>query len=453
MTTAENTISASLSVLVVDDEANIRKTLSYCLVAEGHTVIAVSNPADAIEEGRRRAFDLAFVDLKLGQEDGLELIPALLSDSPWTKIVVITAHASIESAVEAMRRGATDYIAKPFTPDQVKLLTRRMAKIRELENELAALKEDLQRLGARVQLRSRNAGMQRLIETARKSASSEATVLLHGESGTGKSVFARAIHQWSARAAKPMAVVACPAVPPDLLESELFGHAKGAFTGAVRDNPGRIAACEGGTLFLDEIGDLALPVQAKLLHFIQDREFQRLGEATPRQADVRVIAATNVDLQQRVAEGRFREDLFYRLNVISLTVPPLRARPEDIMPLATDFLAHFCRTNHKQILGFTPETSEVLAGYAWPGNVRELRNAVERAVILGEGRQIGVHDLPGSIAPVAASPSIGDLVPLSAIEEMHIRRVIAGASSLQEAAEVLGIDQATLWRRRKEYGI
>ena len=238
-----------LNVLIVDDEVNIRKTLSYCLAAEGHLVISVSNPTDAIEEARRRSFDLAFVDLKLGEENGMELIPVLISDSPWTKVVVITAHASIESAVDAMKRGATDYIAKPFTPDQVKLLTHRIGKIRELETEIAALKEDMQHFGPEDWLQSKNAGMQRFIETARKAAPSDAIILLQGESGTGKSVFARAIHHWSPRAAKPMGIVACPAVPPDLLESELFGHAKGAFTGAVRDNPGRIAACEGWYAF------------------------------------------------------------------------------------------------------------------------------------------------------------------------------------------------------------
>ncbi|OGP62706.1 MAG: sigma-54-dependent Fis family transcriptional regulator, partial [Deltaproteobacteria bacterium RBG_13_49_15] len=358
-----------LNVLVIDDEANIRKTLSYCLAAEGHTVIAVSNPVDAVEEARRRSFDLAFVDLKLGEQDGMELIPVLLSDSSWTKVVVITAHASIKSAVEAMRRGATDYIAKPFTPDQIKLLTRRIGRIRELETEIAALKEDMQRLGPEERLQSLSAGMQRIVETARKAAPSDAIILLQGESGTGKSVFARAIHHWSSRAAKPMAVVACPAVPPDLLESELFGHVKGAFTGAVRDYPGRIAACEGGTLFLDEIGDMASSVQAKLLRFIQDKEYERLGESTSRKADIRIIAATNADLEKRVAKGRFREDLFYRLNVISLIVPPLRQRPEDIMLLAMDFLAYFCRANHKAIFGFTEEAEQLLANYAWPGNV------------------------------------------------------------------------------------
>ncbi|MCU0594847.1 MAG: sigma-54 dependent transcriptional regulator [Desulfobacterota bacterium] len=442
-----------LNILVVDDDSNIRKTLSYCLAAEGYTVIAVSNSADALDEAKRRSFDLAFVDLRLGGEDGMELISLLGSASSWTKVVVITAHASIETAVESMRRGATDYIAKPFTPDQVRMLTKRIGRIRELETQVAALQEDVQRLGPEAQLQSRHSGMQRVIENAKKAAPSEATVLVRGESGTGKSVLARSIHRWSLRAAKPMGVVACPAVPADLLESELFGHAKGAFTGAVRDNPGRVAACEGGTLFLDEIGDMAPSVQAKLLHFIQDKEYERLGEAKPRTADVRVIAATNADIEKRVGEGLFREDLFYRLNVISLTLPPLRERPEDIMPLAVDFLRYFCRTNHKSILGFNEEATERLSRYSWPGNVRELRNTVERAVILGSSEQIGEKDLPENIAPMASTPAIGDRVPLSTIEELHIRRVLANAASLQEAADVLGIDQATLWRRRKAYGI
>jgi NtrC-family two-component system response regulator AlgB len=444
---------SELKILIVDDETNIRKTLSYCLAAEGHTVIAVSNPADAMEECRLRVFDMAFVDLRLGEEDGMDLIPALLTDSPWIKIVVITAHASIESVVEAMRRGAADYLAKPFTPDQVKFLTGRIAKIRELETQIAALKENMQRLGPEDRLQSANVSMQRVMELAKKAAPSEAIVLLQGESGTGKTVFARAIHSWSARASKPMAVVPCPAIPSELLESELFGHVKGAFTGAVRDNPGRIAACEGGTLFLDEIGDLAFSVQAKLLRFIQDKEYERLGESVSRKADVRIIAATNADLASRVAEGRFREDLFYRLNVISLTVPPLRERPEDILPLSMDFLAYFSRVNRKNILGLSEEARQAVVQYAWPGNVRELRNAIERAVILGSGEILDKNDLPGSIIPATTTLKIGDMVPLATVEEQHIRRVMANSSSLQDAADVLGIDQATLWRRRKSYGI
>lgn len=453
MTIKNNSESNHLSILVVDDETNIRKTLSYCLAAEGHTVIAVSNPADALEEAGRRSFDLAFVDLKLGEEDGMDLMPSLLSGSSWIKIVVITAYASIESAVEAMKRGATDYIAKPFTPDQVRIVTRKIGQIRQLETEIASLKESVQSLGPEDRLQSKNVGMQRVIETAKRAAPSEAIVLLQGESGTGKSVLARAIHHWSSRKAKPMAVLACPSVPPDLLESELFGHVKGAFTGAVRDNPGRIAACEGGTLFLDEIGDMAPSVQPKLLRFIQDKEYERLGESTLRKADVRIIAATNADLEKQVAEGRFREDLFYRLNVIRLTMPPLRERPEDIMALATDFLAYFCRTNHKTLLGFTEEAEKSLTRHAWPGNIRELRNTIERAVILGSGDCVGQSDLPDNITPASGAPAIGDMVPLCTIEELHIRRVLANTSSLQEAANVLGIDQATLWRRRKAYGI
>lgn len=447
------TVCSSLNVLIVDDEANIRRTLAYCLEDEGHSVVSVSNATDALDEARRGCLDIVFLDLCLGDMDGMELIRPLLAESPWIKIIVITAHASIESAVEAIRLGVIDYIPKPFTPDQVRLITRRVARLRELETEIAVLRENMQDTGPVERLQSRNPGMQRLIETARKAASSEAIILLRGESGTGKSVFAKAIHQWSSRANKPMAVVSCPSVPAELLESELFGHVKGAFTGAIRNTPGRIAACEGGTLFLDEIADMAPPVQAKLLRFIQDREYERLGDGSPRKANVRILAATNADIENRVEEGRFRDDLFHRLNVISLTIPALRERPEDIMPLAMDFLAYFSETNHRSVLGFTEEATGAMTAYTWPGNVRELRNVVERAVILGSDTQIARDDLPHQAAPGTIIPSIGDLVPLSTIEELHIRRVLARTESLQEAADILGINQATLWRRRKIYGI
>ena len=444
----------TLNILIVDDEPNLRKTLSTCLLMEGHAVTAVSNPGDAVDEAKRRSFDMAFVDLRLGDEDGMDLIPQLLAELPWIKIVVITAYATIETAVQAMKTGAADYIAKPFTPDQVRLLTSRVARVRALEQEISSLRDDIQRLDPQPSFQTRNSSMKKAIETAKTAARSEAVILLRGESGTGKSVFARAVHLWSERAKKPFVVVSCPAVPPDLLETEIFGHVKGAFTGAIRDNPGRIALSESGTLFLDEIADIAPSVQSKLLRFIQDREFERVGDPTPRKADIRVIVATNADLEQAVAAGKFRQDLYYRINVISIAVPPLRERPEDILPLASDFLIFFNHANHKSIVGLTDEAVDAIQAYSWPGNLRELRNALERAVILGRGERIRKEDLPEAVArSTRGAPALGDRVPLAQVEELHIRRVIAATSSLQEAADVLGIDQATLWRKRKTYGI
>lgn len=443
----------ALNILVVDDEKNIRKTLSYCLETEGHSVVAVAASEDALKEGARRSFDVAFIDLRLDGENGMDLIPPLLVQSPWLKIVVITANATIESAVQAMRLGASDYIEKPFTSAQVKLLVRTLGHIRDLENEITLLKEDSRRFAPEALLQSRNPEMLRIFETLRKAAYSEAIILLRGESGTGKSILARTIHDSSPRAKKPMMIVSCPAVPTELLESELFGHAKGAFTGAVKENPGRIAACEGGTLFLDEIGDMALPIQSKLLRFIQDKEYERLGETLSRKANVRIVTATNVNLEQHVAEGRFRADLFYRINVISVNVLPLRERREDIMAIANKFCDFFSLANHKSINGFDRGAERALLEHSWPGNIRELRNAIERAVILGSGQQITVEDLPERVVPSNNFPVLGDLLPLSTIEELHIKKVLKKTHSIQEAAAILGIDQATLWRRRKTYGI
>ena len=328
----------ALNILIVDDEANIRKTLMICLETLGHRSTAVGSVRDAVAEAARQVFDLAFVDLRLGVENGMDLIPSLLQAQPALSIVVITAYASIATAVEAMRRGAADYIPKPFTPDQVSLVVQRISAVRSMEQRIASLQEDLRRLHPEASFDSRHPPMLRALDLARQAAPTEAIVLLRGPSGTGKSVLARAIHEWSRRKDKPMGVVACASLSPELLESELFGHVKGAFTGAVRDNPGRVAACEGGTLFLDEIGDLPLPIQPKLLRFLQDREYERVGDAVPRKADVRILAATNADLAAAVKEGRFREDLFYRFNVFPIDLPPLRERTEDIEALATRML-------------------------------------------------------------------------------------------------------------------
>jgi two-component system, NtrC family, response regulator AlgB len=417
-------------------------------------VVAISNFQDALAEASCRSFDVAFVDLRLGTASGMDLIAALLASSPWLKIIVITAYASIDTAVEAIRRGAADYIPKPFTPEQVRLAVEKSSRVRLLEQQLAALQEDLGRTNPEVNLTTRTPAMQRVLDLARQVAGSDATVLIRGESGTGKSILARAIHGWSRRAQKPVGVVSCPSLPADLLESELFGHVKGAFTGAVRDNPGRIAGCEGGTLLLDEIGDLPLPLQPKLLRFIQDREYERIGDYRPRTADVRVLAATNIDLEQAVKENRFREDLFYRLNVVQLDVPPLRERLEDVVDLAEHLLAFFGRAHHHSFLGFTEEAKEALKQYRWPGNLRELRNAVERATILVPGNVIGLDHLPGTITQSKpATSASSDPLTLLALEEQHIRRVLATSKTLQEAADTLGIDQATLWRKRKQYGI
>ena len=445
--------SAPLNILIVDDEINIRKTLSICLETEGHSVITVSNFEDALSEASRRSFDAAFVDLRLGTANGLDLISPLLTATPWIKIVVITAYASIDTAVEAMKRGATDYIPKPFTPAQVKLAVHKVFEVRTLEQKVVALREDLGRSHLDADFSSGSNAMNHAIALARQAASSDATILLRGESGTGKSVLAKSIHAWSKRAAMPFSVLSCPSLSPELLESELFGHVRGAFTGAIRDNPGRISSCNGGTLLLDEIGDLPLSLQPKLLRFVQEKEYERIGDYTTRHADVRIIAATNIDLEKSVREGRFREDLYYRINVIQVEIPPLRERPDDVIALAERLLVFFGRSCHRMSLGFTDEAIHLLRHYSWPGNVRELRNVIERAVILCQTDRIGVNHFPENLRTMDTSVRIGDPIPLDKIEEEHIRRVLAATQSLQEAADILGIDQATLWRRRKQYGI
>ncbi|HEY4329267.1 MAG TPA: sigma-54 dependent transcriptional regulator [Phycisphaerae bacterium] len=443
-----------LNILVVDDEINIRKTLTFCLEGEGHKVVAVSNPADARAETSRRSFDMAFIDLRLGTELGLTLLPELLATSPWMKVVVITAYATVDTAVQSMKSGSFDYLPKPFTPLQVKHITQKIADIRKLEQNLQALKETLGTTNPEADLgASKSPEMQRAIHLAQQVSTTDATVLIRGESGTGKGVLVRAIHSWSARSQKPFGTVSCPSLSAELLESELFGHAKGAFTTAVRDNPGRIAICEGGTLFLDEIGDLPLPIQPKLLRFLQDREYERVGEQITRRSDIRVITATNVDLDKAVKEGRFREDLLYRLNVITIEIPPLRRRLEDVVPMAERMLAFFTKAYTRKVLGFTPEAQDAMRRHNWPGNVRELRNVIERCAILATKEWIGPELLPGSMTQPAADPAPGAVITLEKLEELHIRRILASSKSLEEAAEILGIDAATLWRRRKKYGI
>jgi NtrC-family two-component system response regulator AlgB len=446
---------ASLDVLLVDDEPNIRRTMTIHLESRGHRVRAEASAGEAAAVAGERSFDVAFVDIRLGTESGLDLLPRLLAAAPGLKVVVITAYASVETAVEALRRGAADYLAKPFTPAQIDLTLEKVTALSRLERRVQALEGDLAQADPEADLDSASPAMQTALRLAHQAAPGDARVLLRGESGTGKGVVARAIHLWSPRRDRPFVTVSCPALPAELLESELFGHVRGAFTGAGRDNPGRVAVAEGGTLLLDEIGDLPLPLQPKLLRFIQDREYERVGDPTPRRADVRILAATNQDLERAVAAGSFREDLLYRLNVLTLEIPPLRERPEDLLPLARRFLAFFGRGYGKPGLALAPAAERAILAHPWPGNVRELRNAVERATMLASGTEVGPELLMVRAMgiPEPRGIELGDPLPVAAIEEEHIKRVLRKTESLKEAAEILGIDQATLWRRRKQYGV
>jgi NtrC-family two-component system response regulator AlgB len=369
-------------------------------------------------------------------------------------IVVMTAYATIETAVEAMRRGAFDYLPKPFTPDQVRLVFDRVTRFRRLQSQVEQLEDQVRSVVPEADLQTEEPIMRQALELAFRAAPSEATVLLRGESGTGKGVLARAIHARSSRAEAPFVTVNCPSLSSELLESELFGHVQGAFTGAIRDAVGKVAVAEGGTLFLDEIGDLPPSLQPKLLRLVQEKSYERVGDPVTRVCDVRIMAATNRDLSAAVAAGKFREDLFYRLNVIEVTMPPLRARPHDILPLAWRLLQFFARQSAKSVLGFTEQAQEAMVRYPWPGNVRELRNAVERGVILTTEKLIGLADLPTQIGtqPVAGV-EVGAAVTLDQLELEHIRRVLASAASLEDAANVLGIDQSTLYRKRKRHGL
>ncbi|MDY3560418.1 sigma-54 dependent transcriptional regulator [Gemmata sp. JC673] len=450
------TSRGTLQLLVIDDEASLRRTIRIALESFGHTVKDAANRAQALEALRAQRFDLAFLDLKLGPEKGLELLPELLAVAPGLHVVIVTAHASLDTAIEALRKGAFDYLPKPFTPNQLRLALDRSALVRGLRDRVAALEEQVRQLPPEVELDSAEPSVRAALDVALQVAPTEATVLVRGESGTGKGVLARELHARSKRAARPFVTVHCPSLSADLLESDLFGHAKGAFTGAVADKIGKVDAADGGTLFLDEIGDLPLALQPKLLRLIQDKTYERVGEPAARSADVRIVAATNRPLEVEVRAGRFREDLFYRLNVIEITMPALRQRRGDVLPLARHLLRFFARQSGKPVTGFTPEAEAALDAYPWPGNVRELRNAVERGVILTREERVGLEHMPGQLTAAgggAARVELGGPVTLEALEAEHIRRVVAAAPSLDEAARVLGIDPSTLYRKRKKTGL
>lgn len=438
-----------MRILVVDDEKNIRGAMTMALETMDHVVASASNSALALAAIRAAAYDVVLLDLKLSQESGLDVLEEILRLSPQVAVVIVTAYASVPTAVEAMRRGAFDYLPKPCTPDQVRQVLARIEKTKKLERRVAELESRLEAQGPESDLTSQSPAMQKTLDIAFRAAESEATILLLGESGTGKSVLARAIHQRSPRRAGAFVTVSCPSLSRELLESDLFGHLKGAFTGAHTDTLGKVAAADGGTLFLDEIGELPLEVQAKLLRLLQEREYERVGETKPRRANVRVISATNRDLAEAVAAGGFREDLFYRLNVISLRLPPLRERVQDLERIAVAQLAFFAGHAGKNVRAFSPAALAALRDYAWPGNLRELRNVIERAMVLCHGECVEADDLTDTIR-MKSEMRLGGAFPLEAIEAEHIRRVVANTRTLEEAATILGIDPATLYRKRKK---
>jgi NtrC-family two-component system response regulator AlgB len=459
MTGQATTCAAPWAALVVDDDSGVRQSLRLCLEAAGARVLGVATGAAALEAVDRGHFDVVFLDLWLGAEAGLDLLPQLLQRQSDLGVIVVTAYASIESAVDAVKRGAVDYIPKPFTPDQIRLTANRVVEAQRLRRRLSELQQELDESGEPSVFDSHSQTFRQFLQVASRAAASDAVVLVCGESGTGKNILARWMRGNSPRAEAPFASVNCPALSGDLMTSALFGHRKGAFTGAIADVAGKVQDAEGGTLFLDEVGELTADAQVRLLRFLNDRTYERLGDARERQADVRLIAATNRDLDAEVRAGRFREDLFYRLNVITLRVPALRERSEDILFLANHYLSMFSRKQGRTGLTFSNVSEQTMLAHNWPGNLRELRNAVERAVILTSGNVLSPADLgldhaaldqdgqPGQTARVGAP------VSLAALQREHIARVVAQASSLEAAARVLGIDATTLQRKRKRFGL
>ncbi len=448
----ETTSEKQGRILLVDDESAILRTFRYCLEDEGYSVATASSAPQAEALLQRQVFDLCFLDLRLGEDNGLDVLAQMRIQAPWMRVVIVTAHSAVDTAVDAMQAGAVDYLVKPCSPDQLRLAAAKQLEVRQLTARLEALEDEVRRQGDG--LESHSPAMAAVLETARQVAATDANILILGESGSGKGELARAIHTWSKRAKKPQVTINCPSLTAELMESELFGHSRGAFTGATESTLGRVSQADGGTLFLDEIGDVPLTLQPKLLRFIQDKEYERVGDPVTRRADVRILAATNRDLGAMVAQGQFREDLLYRLNVIVLNLPPLRERAEDILGLAERFLARFVKDYGRPARGFSEAAREAMRQYPWPGNVRELRNVIERASIICNQERVDVDHLGFSATQSASSaPRIGESLSLEDLEKAHITAVMASSATLDQAAKTLGIDASTLYRKRKQYGL
>ena len=449
-------------ILVVDDERSICLTVEAALKSLGHQVEVADSGEMAITLMRRGVPDILLTDLRMDGMSGLDLLVKAREYFPTATVVIMTAFATIDTAVSAMKSGAYDYLVKPFTPEQLEHIIERIEEYRRLREENTKLRDQVDALSEPSAIVTQNPKMQKVLDTAKKVAVTDSTILVTGESGTGKTLLAKLIHDASGRAKGPFAVVNCATLSENLLESELFGHVRGSFTGAVKDKMGRLQVADTGTVFLDEIGEISPNLQTKLLRFLQDREFERVGDTKTIRVDVRIITATNKDLEREVKEGRFREDLYFRINVIDLHMPSLRQRPEDILILAEQLLARSFISTGCHARPLSEAAKKTILGYGWPGNIRELKNALERAAILCTGDQVTVEDLPdrvlehshpfeqGMTSQVAVTPSD---VSLEDLEKQHIRHILTTATTLEEAAGILGINLSTLWRKRRRYSL
>ncbi len=452
-----------MDFLIIDDDKTFRDATCMVIDSADHYAEGVGSGNEALPLLKREKFDAVLLDVHLNGESGLDVLSRIQEQNPNLPVIMFTAEGSVKTAVEAMRTGAIDFLEKPFQREQFLAVLARLQKFRQMGQKIERLEREVTESKAQTPeplFSFSTPLMQEVMGVLLRAAKTPASILILGESGTGKTVAARAIHQNSHLADKPFVTVSCPSLSKELLESELFGHVRGAFTGAVKDRWGKVRAADGGTLFLDEIGDLPMEIQPKLLRLLQEREYERLGENNVYRANVRVIAATNRNLQERIAAGAFREDLYFRLNVISVEVPPLRDRGADLENLARHYLEHFAKLCGRKVDGFSPEALERIRSHRWPGNLRELCNAVERAVILARGTLIMPEDLPTEMRTAqnpgsqpADDVKIGALISLDKLEEVHIRRILEKTTSLAQASGVLGIDQATLYRKRKRIGL
>ncbi|MFO0747983.1 MAG: sigma-54 dependent transcriptional regulator [Myxococcota bacterium] len=439
------------TLLVVDDDRSNLDSLKQIFEREKLEVLTAADGREALDTLRRRRIAVMLTDLMMPGMTGIELMRAAKTVSPETEVVLMTAFGTVETAVEAMKEGAWDFVTKPFKRIQIVKAVKRALDQQSLVMENAALKAELEASRRDRSIIGNSLVMRQALDMVRQVAPSHATVLLLGESGTGKELFARAIHTWSTRASKPFIALNCAALPESLLEAELFGHEKGAFTGAMQRRQGRFELADGGTLFLDELGEMSPQVQVKLLRVLQEGEFERVGGTQTLKVDTRIVAATNKDLKAEVGAGRFREDLYYRLNVISITLPPLRDRKDDIPLLAQHFLTRYADKNQKRITGIAREAMQALVAWRWAGNVRELENCIERAVVLSRGDTIGVEDLPPAMRdaePENRAITIPLGTPLEEVERLLIQETLAATKGDKRlAAQLLGIATRTIYRK------